>query len=384
MAEETKISGITLTLGNEEAVENILKEEDVEEKRVQLAELAQSSLTEEEKSAVSEFSKRIDITDPTIVLQYGAATQQKIADFSDDALKTVRTQDLGEGGEMIAKLVGELKTFDDDINEANKKSLFRSAKKKVTTLKAKYDKVEGSVSSIVTALEGHQTTLMKDVALLDRLYDKNLEYFKELSMYILAGKERLELERNTTLVELTKKAQETGLAEDAQKANDFSAMCDRFEKKIYDLELSRMVSIQMAPQIRLVQNNDTLMSEKIQSTVVNTIPPWKSQMIITLGLAHSEEALQAEKAVTDMTNQLLKKNAEMLHQSTVEVAKEFERGIIDVETLTATNAELLNTLDEVRQIQADGREKRRAAEGELARIEDEIKMKLLEMSNPGK
>lgn len=384
MAEETKISGITLTLGNEEAVENILKEEDVEEKRVQLAELAQSSLTEEEKSAVSEFSKRIDITDPTIVLQYGAATQQKIADFSDDALKTVRTQDLGEGGEMIAKLVGELKTFDDDINEANKKSLFRSAKKKVTTLKAKYDKVEGSVSSIVTALEGHQTTLMKDVALLDRLYDKNLEYFKELSMYILAGKERLELERNTTLVELTKKAQETGLAEDAQKANDFSAMCDRFEKKIYDLELSRMVSIQMAPQIRLVQNNDTLMSEKIQSTVVNTIPLWKSQMIITLGLAHSEEALQAEKAVTDMTNQLLKKNAEMLHQSTVEVAKEFERGIIDVETLTATNAELLNTLDEVRQIQADGREKRRAAEGELARIEDEIKMKLLEMSNPGK
>jgi len=247
----------------------------------------------------------------------------------------------------------------------------------VDVLKAKYDKAEVSVNNIVAVLENHQVVLLKDVATLDKMYETNLTYFKELSMYILAGKQALERERATTLVELKKKAEESGLPEDAQKANDFAALCDRFEKKIYDLELTRMVSIQMAPQIRLVQNNDTLMSEKIQSTIVNTIPLWKSQMVIALGLAHSQEALEAQRAVTDMTNEMLKKNAEKLHQSTVAIAKESERGVIDIETLTHTNRELINTLDEVQKIQSEGREKRLAAEAELGRIETELKNKLL-------
>lgn len=342
-------------------------------------EAALSNLTPEEKEMVHDFASKIDVTDQATILQYGAGTQQKIADFSDSALKSVRTQDLGEAGDMIAALVGELKAFNDETDEKGLSGIFHRGKKKVTVLKAKYDKAEVSVNNIVNVLEGHQVTLLKDIAVLDKLYDTNLVYFKELSMYILAGKEKLREERATTLVSLRKRAEESGLPEDAQRANDFAASCDRFEKKIYDLELTRMVSIQMAPQIRLVQGNDSLMSEKIQSTVVNTIPLWKSQMIIALGLAHSEEALRAEKAVTDMTNELLKKNAEKLHQSTVEIARESERGVVDIETLTQTNQELISTLDEVQQIHTEGREKRLAAEAELARIENEIKAKLLEL-----
>ncbi|MBQ7940494.1 MAG: toxic anion resistance protein [Clostridia bacterium] len=342
--------------------------------------LAEAHLSEAEKKAVAEFAEKIDISNTATVLQYGAGTQQKIANFSDSALQNVRTKDFGEVGDMVANLVGELKNFNNSMDDSDAgffAKLFGRAKKNIDVMKAKYDKAEVSVNNIVAVLENHQVTLLKDVATLDKMYETNLTYFKELSMYILAGKQALERERTTTLVELKKKAEESGLPEDAQKANDFASMCDRFEKKIYDLELTRMVSIQMAPQIRLVQNNDTLMSEKIQSTIVNTIPLWKSQMVIALGLAHSEEALQAQRAVTDMTNELLKKNAEKLHQSTVAIAKESERGMIDIETLTHTNQELINTLDEVQQIQAEGREKRIAAEAELGRIETELKTKLL-------
>ena len=377
MAEEIKL---TLDpFGVKEAERIAAEEKPVEEKVAELAELTAANLTEAERSQIAEFAGQIDITDSTAIIQYGAGPQQKIADFSDSALKTVRTDELGEAGEMISKLIGELKTFSRDIDDAGKFRLFRSLKKRAATLKAKYSKCETSVNDIVTVLDGHQVTLLKDINVLDQLYDRNLTNFKELSMYILAGKQKLQQERETTLVELQKHAEETGLPEDAQKANDFAALCDRFEKKIYDLELTRMVSIQMAPQIRLVQNNDSVMSEKIQSTIVNTIPLWKSQMLISLGLAHSEQALQAEQAVTEMTNELLKKNAEKLHQSTVNIAKEAERGIIDIETLTHTNQELISTLDEVQQIRAVGHEKRLAAETELARIEEEVKNKLLEI-----
>ncbi len=377
MAEEIKL---TLDpFGIKEAEKIAEEDKPVEEKVTALAELTAANLTEEERSQINEFAQQIDITDSTAIIQFGAGPQQKIADFSDSALKTVRTDELGEAGEMISKLIGELKTFNKDIDDAGKFRLFRSLKKRAATLKAKYSKCETSVNDIVTVLDGHQVTLLKDINVLDQLYDRNLTNFKELSMYILAGKQKLQQERETTLVELQKHAEETGLPEDAQKANDFAALCDRFEKKIYDLELTRMVSIQMAPQIRLVQNNDSVMSEKIQSTIVNTIPLWKSQMLISLGLAHSEQALQAEQAVTEMTNELLKKNAEKLHQSTVNIAKEAERGIIDIETLTHTNQELISTLDEVQQIRTEGHEKRVAAEAELARIEEEVKSKLLEI-----
>ncbi|MBP5209086.1 MAG: toxic anion resistance protein [Clostridia bacterium] len=377
MAEDIKL---TLDpFGVKEAEKIVEEDKPVEQKVAALAELTAANLTEAERTQIAEFAEQIDITDSTAIIQFGAGPQQKIADFSDSALKTVRTDELGEAGEMISKLIGELKTFSKDIDDAGKFRLFRSLKKRAATLKAKYSKCETSVNDIVTVLDGHQVTLLKDINVLDQLYDRNLTNFKELSMYILAGKQKLQQERETTLVELQKHAEETGLAEDAQKANDFAALCDRFEKKIYDLELTRMVSIQMAPQIRLVQNNDSVMSEKIQSTIVNTIPLWKSQMLISLGLAHSEQALQAEQAVTEMTNELLKKNAEKLHMSTVQIAKEAERGIIDIETLTHTNQELISTLDEVQQIRTEGHEKRVAAEAELARIEEEVKAKLLEI-----
>ncbi len=364
------------------AEEVVAKEEDTEAKIAELNKLTESNLTEEEKKACAEFAEKIDITNTAMVLSYGAGTQQKIADFSDSALANVRTNELGEMGDLISDLVGELKSFNGEAESSEKKFLgiFRRAKKSIVSLKAKYDKAEVSVNNIVTVLDGHQVTLLKDIAVLDKLYETNLNYFKELSMYIIAGKQKLETERATTLVELQEKAKASGLPEDAQRASDFAAMCERFEKKIYDLELTRMVSIQMAPQIRLVQNNNTVMSEKIQSTIVNTIPLWKSQMVIALGLAHSEEALRAEREVTDMTNALLKKNAEKLHQSTVEIAKESQRGIIDIETLTHTNQELIATLDEVKQIQTEGAQKRREAEAELGRIEAEIKNKLLEVS----
>ncbi|MBR6921630.1 MAG: toxic anion resistance protein [Clostridia bacterium] len=377
MSEEIKL---TLDpFGAQEAEKIAAEDVSVEQKLAELAELTSANLTEEEKAEIAAFAEQIDITDTTSILQYGAGSQQKVADFSDSALKNVRTEQLGEAGEMIAKLVGELKSFNKDIDGASRFRLFRSLKKKAATLKAKYDKCEVSVNDIVTVLDGHQVTLLKDINVLDQLYEKNLVNFKELSMYILAGKQKLKTERETTLVELQKKAEESGLAEDAQKANDYAAMCDRFEKKIYDLELTRMVCIQMAPQIRLVQNNDSVMTEKIQSTIVNTIPLWKSQMLIALGLAHSEQALEAEHAVNEMTNELLKKNAEKLHQSTVGIAKEAERGIIDIETLTHTNQELISTLDEVQKIREEGHEKRIAAEAELARIETEVKNKLLEI-----
>ena len=381
---EVNNSEITLTLDPfGKAIADAAAEEDTEEAIVKLNELVSTTLSPEEQAAVDAFSEKIDITNTTSMLQYGAATQQKIADFSDTALEAVRTQNLGEAGDMISKLVVELQEFNGDIEEVNSgffNKLFKSTKKKITALQAKYDKVNGNVDSIVSVLEKHEVNLTKDIAVLDKLYDNNLLYFKELSMYILAGKQRLALERSTTLAGLEARAKETGLPEDAQKAKDFAECCDRFDKKLYDLELSRMVSIQMGPQIRLVQNNDTLMTEKIQSTVVNTIPLWKSQMLITLGLAHTAEALKAEQKVTEMTNELLKKNAALLHQSTVEVAKESERGIIDIETLTAANRELIGTLDEVQQIKAEGSEKRAAAEAELAKIETELKNKLLEMS----
>lgn len=377
MAEEIKL---TLDPFGANEAEKIAAEDIPEDQKLaQLSELAAANLTEAELAQIEEFAEQIDITDTTAILQYGAGPQQKVADFSDSALKSVRTEQLGEAGEMISKLVGELKTFNREIDDSGKFKLFKSFKKKALTLKAKYDKCEVSVNDIVTVLDGHQVTLLKDINILDQLYDKNLANFKELSMYILAGKQKLQTERETTLVQLQKKAEESGLAEDAQKASDFAASCDRFEKKIYDLELTRMVTIQMAPQIRLVQSNDSVMSEKIQSTIVNTIPLWKSQMLIALGLAHSEQALKAEQAVNEMTNELLKKNAEKLHQSTVGIAKEAERGIIDIETLTHTNEELIATLDEVQQIREEGHEKRLAAETELARIETEVKNKLLEI-----
>lgn len=339
--------------------------------------LDESQLTPEERKVVAEFSKKIDLTDSAVVMQYGSAAQQKIAQFSDDALSNVRVKDFGELGDALTNLIAELKGIQVDEQEKGFRGLFKKTQNKIETIKTKYGKTEASVNAIVEALEAHQIQLLKDAALLDRMYAENLNYFKELTMYIIAGKKRLEEERETTLKKLLAHAAETGLPEDAQKANDFASMCDRFEKKLHDLELTRMVSVQMAPQIRLVQNNDILMSEKIQSTIVNTIPLWKSQMVITLGLAHSAQAMQAQRAVTDMTNELLRKNAEALHQGTVDVARESERGIVDIETLTQTNAQLIATLDEVRQIQDEGREKRRAAEIELRRIEDELRKKLL-------
>jgi len=333
--------------------------------------------TPEEEQMISDFSKQIDVTDPNLVFAYGSSCQQNIAQFSDSALASVRTKDMSEVGDILAGLVVELKGFDTDDDDKGILGWFRKGRNKIEALKARYDEVEVNVNSIVTALETHQVTLLKDISILEQLYEQNLSYFKELSMYIEAGKRRLEEVRATDLVNARSKAENSGLPEDAQKANDFAAQCDRFEKKIYDLELTRMVSIQMAPQIRLVQNNDTVMVEKIQSTIVNTIPLWKSQMVIALGLAHSEQALEAQRAVTDMTNKLLKKNAERLHQTTVSVAREAERGVVDIETLVQTNQELISTLDEVQQIQKEGREKRHAAEAELGRMEQELKNKLL-------
>ncbi|MFA6949006.1 MAG: toxic anion resistance protein [Eubacteriales bacterium] len=342
----------------------------------------ESKLTPEERTLVENFSKKINLTDSTMVMTYGSTAQQKVADFSDSALQNVKTKDLGETGGLILGLVNQLKDF--SIDEDEKGGFFGFFKKnanKLSNMKNKYDKAEDSVEKISGELENHQIQLLKDISMLDKLYDINLANFKELTLYILAGKKSLELARATTLKEFVARARETGLPEDAQTANDFAALCDRFEKKLHDLELTRMVSIQSAPQIRLVQNNNTLMAEKIQSTIVNTIPLWKSQMLIALGLAHSQQALEAERAVTDMTNALLKKNADLLKTGTVEIAKESERGVVDIETLTYTNQQLISTLDEVLKIQDEGRAKRRAAETELRRMEGELKSKLLEIKN---
>ena len=324
------------------------------------------------------FAKEIDVTDSAVVMQYGSAAQQKVSNFSETALSNVRTKDMGEVGDMMTDLIGQLKGF----NEEEKGGLFgvfRRSSQKLSAMKAKYDKVEANVDRICDALEGHQITLMKDVATLDEMYKMNLSYFKELSMYILAGKRRLKELSETVLPELQAKAEKSGLPEDAQAANDYASALERFDKKLHDLELTRMVSIQMAPQIRLLQNNDTLMSEKIQSVMVNTIPLWKSQMVIALGLEHSRQAMQAQRAVTDMTNELLKKNADALKMATVETARESERGVVDMETLRHTNESLISTLDEVKKIQDEGRQKRREAEEELGRIEAELRQKLLEI-----
>lgn len=338
----------------------------------------EDSLTAEELAAVDSFAKEIDVTDSAVVMQYGSAAQQKVSNFSETALSNVRTKDMGEVGDMMTDLIGQLKGF----NEEEKGGLFgvfRRSSQKLSAMKAKYDKVEANVDRICDALEGHQITLMKDVATLDEMYKMNLSYFKELSMYILAGKRRLKELSETVLPELQAKAEKSGLPEDAQAANDYASALERFDKKLHDLELTRMVSIQMAPQIRLLQNNDTLMSEKIQSVMVNTIPLWKSQMVIALGLEHSRQAMQAQRAVTDMTNELLKKNADALKMATVETARESERGVVDMETLRHTNESLISTLDEVKKIQDEGRQKRREAEEELGRIEAELRQKLLEI-----
>ncbi len=343
---------------------------------------AEPQFSEEEQRMIDDFSKQIDISNSAIILGYGAPAQKKISDFSDSALGSVRNKDFGEVGEMITSLISNLRSMNDDAeDDRGFLGIFKSTKRKIENLKVKYDKCENSVNDIVAILEQHQITLLKDVSMFDELYEMNLAYFKELSMYIAAGKKKLAEERVGKLVELKQKAEKSGLPEDAQAANDFEEQCIRFERKLHDLELTRMVSIQMAPQIRLVQNNDTMMTEKIQTVIMNTIPLWKSQMVIALGIEHSRQAMEAGRSVTDMTNELLKKNAEALHQATVEITREAERGVVDIESLTHTNEQLIATLDEIKQIQKEGREKRIAAEAELGRIESDLKSKLIGIAN---
>ena len=370
---ETPAPGIpTLTLdGVEEEKPAAPEKKEEEQPEVQL--------TPEEQKVVDDFAEKIDITSSALVMQYGSGAQKKIANFSDTALANVRTKDLGEVGDEIANLVVELKSFDAGEEEKGFLGFFKKQANRLDGMKARYDKAEVNVNKIASSLEGHQIQLMKDIVMLDKLYETNLAYHKELSMYILAGKKRLKRERETTLEELKAKAQRSGLPEDAQAANDFAQQCDSFEKKLHDLELTRMVSVQMAPQIRLVQNNDRLMAEKIQSTIVNTIPLWKSQMVLALGVAHSADAVRAQREVTDMTNELLRKNAEKLKMSTIETARESERGIVDMEMLRQTNQSLISTLDEVVKIQEEGKTRRREAEQELGRLENELKQKLLDI-----
>ena len=345
------------------------------------AKLDDSMLSEAEKRMVEEFAAKIDVMDSQLVLQYGAAAQKNVAGFSENALESIRSKDLGEVGEALSQLVVELKGFGQEEEKKGLFGLFKKAGSKLETMKAQYAKVETNVDKIVQQLEQHQLILLKDVAMLDQMYELNLKYYKELTMYILAGKRRLEDIRARELPALRAKAEASGAQEDAQAYNDLAQMCERFEKKLHDLELTRVISIQMGPQTRLLQNNDTLMVEKIQSSLVNTIPLWKSQMVLALGLEHSRQATAAQSAVTEMTNELLKKNAEMLKLGTVETAREAERSIVDVETLQHTNQQLIATLDEVLAIQRQGAEKRRAAEAELGRIEGELKQKLLELRN---
>lgn len=348
-----------------------------EEKEVAVAEPA---LTAEEQQMVDAFAAKIDVENTAQILQYGAGTQKKMADFSDAALANVRTQDLGEVGDLITSVVGELQGFDSE-EEKGFLGFFRKQANKLENMKNKYAKAEVNVEKIGTALQQHQVRLLKDSALLDKMYAQNLAYFKELTMYILAGKKKLQEVRDGKLKELETTAQRTGLAEDAQATRDLSDKCNRFEKKIHDLELTRMISIQTAPQIRMIQNNDNVMVEKIQTTLMNTIPLWKNQMVLALGIAHSTEAAEAQRQVNDVTNALLKQNAEKLHMASVETAKESERGIVDIETLKKTNADLIQTLDDVMKIQADGRVKRQAAEAEMAKMENDLKAKLLQIRN---
>ena len=351
----------------------------VEEKKAEPVEMDDKLLSDEEKKAVEEFSHKINIRDTNMILQYGAAAQKSVAGFSESALNNVRSKDLGEVGQDLSQLVVELKGFGEGEEKKGFMGLFKKAGNRLETMKAQYSKVEANVDKIAQSLEQHQITLLKDVAMFDQMYELNLKYYKELTMYILAGKKRLEEVRTGELEELRLKAEKSGLAEDAQAYNDLVNLCNRFEKKIHDLELTRMVSVQMGPQTRLLQNNDTLMIEKIQSSLVNTIPLWKSQMVLALGMEHSRQATAAQNAVTEMTNELLRKNADTLKMGTINTAKEAERSIVDNETLQHTNEQLISTLDEVARIQKEGAEKRKAAEVELGRIEGELKQKLLEL-----
>ena len=338
-----------------------------------------SILSQEERRTVEAFVQRIDLKDSTAILNYGAGTQKKMADFSEGALENVKTKDLGEVGALLSDVVKELKSFDEEEEEKGFLGIFKKTSNKIQSMKAKYAKAETNINQICKVLENHQVQLLKDIAILDKMYELNLTYFKELSMYVLAGKKKLEQVRNTELPGLLRKAQESGLAEDAQAARDLDSMCNRFEKKIHDLELTKTVSMQTAPQIRLIQSNDTLMAEKIQSTIVNTVPLWKSQMVLALGVEHSTQAAAAHREVSDMTNELLKRNAEKLKMATIDTAKESERGIIEMDTLKHTNEALIATFDEVMQIQAEGRQKRKEAEAEMLRLENELKNKLLQM-----
>ncbi len=373
---EPELAAPTLTLEPEPAEKPEMKEEPEVE-----PEPLDATLSDEEKKIVDSFAEKIDLRNSTVVLQYGAASQKKVADFSASTLENIRTKDLGEVGDMVTGLVTELKNFD-ATEEAPKGIMgwFRKASNSLDSFKAKYAKVESNVDHIEQMLEGHQVQLLKDVAMLDKMYEMNLVYFKELTMYILAGKKKLAEVRSGELQELIEKAKRTNLPEDAQAARDLDEMCTRFEKKLYDLELTRNISVQMSPQIRLIQSNDTMMAEKIQTSIVNTIPLWKSQMVLALGLAHSQQAIEAQRAVTDMTNDLLRKNAAALKQGTIAAAKESERGIVDIETLKQTNKSLIDTLDEVVKIQQEGRARRAEAETELGRIEGELKAKLLEIA----
>ena len=338
----------------------------------------ESILTDDERRTVDQFASQIDLTNSTMILQYGAGTQKKMADFSETAMENVKTKDLGEVGDLLSGVVKELRNFDEE-EEKGFLGIFKKTSNKIQSMKAKYAKAETNINEICKVLENHQVLLLKDIAILDKMYELNLTYFKELTMYILAGKKKLQEVRTTKLQELVQKAQMSGLAEDAQEVRDLEAMCGRFEKKIHDLELTRTISLQTAPQIRLVQGNDTLMVEKIQSTIVNTIPLWKSQMVLALGVEHSAQAAAAQREVTDMTNELLRKNAEKLKMATIDTAKESERGIVDMETLKATNESLISTLDEVMKIQQEGRQKRHEAEQEMQRLENELKGKLLQL-----
>lgn len=353
-------------------------QESPREEKQPVPEIQEPALSPAEQKLVEDFAAKIDIENTNQILQYGAGTQKKMADFSDSALENVRSKDLGEVGDLLSGVVGELKDFD-AAEEKGVFGLFRKQASKIENLKNRYAKAEVNVKKVTEVLQEHQVRLMKDSAMLDKMYEQNLAYFKELTMYILAGKQKLSQCRDGKLRELTEKAAMSGLPEDAQAARDYEAKCNRFEKKLHDLELTRTIAMQTAPQIRLIQNNDTSMVEKIQTTIVNTIPLWKSQMVLALGIAHSTEAAQAQREVTDLTNELLKKNAQMLHTASVETAKEAERGIVDIETLKKTNADLIQTLDDVMKIQAEGRLKRQQAENEMLRMENDLKKKLLEI-----
>ena len=380
MLQEAPAPTLTLEPFAEEKEEPAVVEKEEAVQPVDEKEKIKAILTPQEQKQVDAFVKQIDITNSQMVLQYGASSQKKIADFSESALGNVRTKDLGEIGNELTAVVNELKSIEDGDEEKGFLGLFKKGGNKIANMKAKYAKAEVNVDKICKVLEGHQIQLLKDAAMLDQMYQLNLTYYKELSMYILAGKEKIQQVKEQELPELIKRAEESGLPEDTQKAKDLAELCNRFEKKIYDLELTRTISMQMAPQIRLIQSNDTAMSEKIQSTLVNTIPLWKSQMVLAIGVEHSAQAAKAQREVTDMTNTLLKKNAETLKLATVETAKESERGIVDIETLKQTNETLISTLDEVLQIQEDGRNKRREAEAELTQIETTMRNKLMEMS----